>query len=98
MGRVPGVDPPPLDFDEFVAVLRVRIGLADGMKPGELHDFRELMSDYAETIPDQWWERAFERLDNQGHLHPESGMAMGPSPFARLSDEGQTYVESQRDS
>lgn len=96
MKPVSAADPPPLDFEEFVDVLRLRISLADAMKPNDLHDFRKLMSDYAEVTPDGWWKRAFERLDDQGHLDPASGMAGGPSPFARLSDAGQTYVESQQ--
>jgi hypothetical protein len=33
-------------FDDFVDVLRQRLAAADALKPSELHDFHELMSDY----------------------------------------------------
>jgi hypothetical protein len=88
----------PSAFDDFVDRLRKKIGRADAERPSEGHDFRGLMSDEAEGIPEGWWERAFERLQSQGHLDPaSSGMSMGPSPHGRLSDAGHTYLESQPD-
>jgi hypothetical protein len=43
----------PPDFDDLVEVLRVRIGDADAISPGQLHSFRELMADQANVIPDR---------------------------------------------
>ena len=37
---------------EFVDLIRVRLGAADALKPGELHEFKSLFSaDDAERIP-----------------------------------------------
>ena len=85
----------PSAFDDFVDRLRREIGRADDERAGELHPFRELIPD-AETIPESWWDRAFDRLDAQGHLHRASGVS-GGGPHARLSDAGHTYLESQSD-
>ena len=71
-------------FDEFVEVLRARLGDADALKPGELHDVHELMSDYADKVGDNWYEDAFDELEAQGHLDPASGKTMGPRMHARL--------------
>jgi hypothetical protein len=72
-------------FDEFVDELRRRLGAADALKPSELHDFRELMSDYADKVGDNWYSDAFDELEAQGHLDPASGKTMGPTVFGRLS-------------
>ena len=37
-------------FDEFVDVLRERLEAKDALNPSELHDFHELMSDYADKV------------------------------------------------
>jgi hypothetical protein len=50
-------------FDEFVDELRRRLGAADALKPSELHDFHELMSDYAGTVGENWYSDAFDELE-----------------------------------
>jgi hypothetical protein len=69
-------------FDEFVDVLRERLGAKDALVPSELHDVHELMSDYAGRVGDNWYENAFDELEAQGHLDQASGKAMG-QPWAR---------------
>lgn len=87
----------PLDFDEFVDLLRVRLGDADALKLSEAHDFKTLMSDYTEVIPDNWWWDAFDELDAQGHLQPgASGKTFGVgNVHARLSADGRLYLRTQ---
>lgn len=82
-------------FDEFVDVLRKRLAATDALEPSELHDFRELMSDYADKVGDNWYEDAFDELEAQGHLDPASGKAMGPTMSGRLSADGRAYVRWQ---
>lgn len=75
--------------------MRERIGAADAIKPsGELHSFRELMSDYADVTPPQWYWEAFEELEAQGHLHPASTVANGGDANARLSADGRLYLRT----
>jgi hypothetical protein len=85
-------------FDEFVDVLRKRLAAADALKPSELHDVYELMSDYADRVGDNWYENAFDELEALGHLDTASGKAMGPTMSARLSAEGRFYLRSLEDS
>jgi len=85
----------PITFDEYVDVLRERLYDHEATQMGgsELPDFPELMSDYAEVAPPQWPLQAYEELHAQGHLSPEaSGLAMGPTPFGRLSADGRYHV------
>lgn len=82
-------------FVEFVDVLRKRLAAAGALKPSELHDFRELMSDFADKVGDNWYEDAFDELEVQGHLDPASGKTMGPTVFGRLSADGRAYVRWQ---
>jgi len=84
-------------FDEFVDVLRERLAAADALKPGELHDFHELMSDYSDKVSESWYEDAFDELEALGHLDSESGKAMGPTMGGRLSASGGTYVRRQQE-
>src|SRR5512140_3230295 len=87
----------PLSFDEFVDLLRVRLGAADALKPGELHEFKSVFSaEDAEPVPDNWWEDAFDGLEAQGHLDPASGKTFGPAMHARLSADGRLYLKSLR--
>ena len=79
-------------FDEFVDVLRERLGAKDALVPSELHDVHELMSDYAGRVGDNWYENAFDELEAQGHLDQASGKAMGPTMGARLSADGRLYL------
>jgi hypothetical protein len=81
-----------LDFDEFVIVLRQRIGDADAIKSGELHSFKELMADYAEVTPDQWYWDALDELKAWGHLNPASTVLNGGDAAARLSADGRAYL------
>jgi hypothetical protein len=81
-------------FDEFVDVLRERIGAADALNRSALHDVHELMSDYEGRVGENWYEDAFEELKAQGHLDPASGKTMGPLMHARLSADGRLYLRS----
>ena len=83
-------------FDEFVNLLRVRIGAADALEHHELHSFRELMSDYADVTPSKWYRRAFKELDAEGHLSATSRVARGGDAKARLSEDGRLYVRDVR--
>jgi hypothetical protein len=87
------------DFDEFVDLIRARLGAADALKPGDLHDFKGLFKpEEAEAIPDNWWEDAFDELEAQGHLHPASGKAMGiGNVHARLSADGRLHLRRVAD-
>jgi hypothetical protein len=82
-------------FDEFVDELRRRLGAADALKPSELHDSHELMSDYADRVGENWYSDAFDELEAQGHLDPASGKAMGPTMHGRLSADGRAYLRWQ---
>jgi hypothetical protein len=86
-------------FYEFVDVLRARLFAADALKRAELHDFADLMrrEDYADLIPDNWYDDAFDELKTQGHLDPASGKAMGPTMHGRLSADGRAYVRWQQE-
>jgi hypothetical protein len=86
-----------LSFDEFVELLRVRLGDADAIKLSEAHDFKTLMADYAEVTPDNWWWDAFDELNAQGHLDPAaSGKTFGVgNVHARLSADGRLYLRMQ---
>jgi len=85
----------PITFDQYVDVLRERLYDHEATQMGgsELPNFRELMTDYAEVAPPQWLLHAYEELEAQGHLNPQaSGLAMGPTPFGKLSADGRYYV------
>jgi hypothetical protein len=84
----------PLTFDQFLELLRVRIGLADAMNASELHDFKELMKDYAEVTPEGWYWNAFEELEAEGHLNPASSKLMGGGACGRLSADGRLYLQT----
>jgi hypothetical protein len=87
----------PLTFDEFVDLLRVRLGAADALNISEAHDFKTLMEDYAEVTPDNWWWDAFDELEAQGHLDPRaSGKTFGVgNVHARLSADGRLYLRTE---
>lgn len=85
-------DPP--DFDDLVDLLRVRLGDADAISPGELHSFKTLMADQADVIPDHWYHDMFEELEAQGHLDPASGKVSGDA-VGRLSADGRLYLRSE---
>jgi len=42
-------------FDDVVDVLRVRLYDADALDSSKLHDFSELLADYAGRIPERWY-------------------------------------------
>jgi hypothetical protein len=91
--------PDPISFDEFVDLLRERIGMADALEVSELHQFNKLMSEYVDVVPDGWWQDAFDELDTQGHLHSESGGGFGVgAQAARLSADGKLYLRQQAES
>ena len=85
----------PLSFDDLVDLLRVRLGDADALEASAVHSFKELMSDQAETLPDQWYWNAFEELEAQGHLDPASHKVFGLDARGRLSAEGRWYLRSE---
>jgi hypothetical protein len=80
-------------FDEFVDLVRIRLGMKDALDDSALHDFKPLMSDYADVVPENWYADAFEELEAQGHLHPASGQTFGGA-FARLSADGRLFLRS----
>lgn len=83
-------------FDEYLDTLRVRIDMADDLKPGELHHVNKLMSDWADVAPDTWYVNAFEELEAQGHLHHSSAL-VGGDAVVRLSADGRLFVKQQAD-
>jgi hypothetical protein len=82
-------------FDEFVDLIRVRLGMADDVIPSELHSFKMLANEYEAAVGDQWYWRAFEELDAEGHLDPLSRKAFGGDAEARLSAEGRYYLRTK---
>jgi hypothetical protein len=74
-----------------------RIGLADDLNASTIHSFRELMSDYADELPDHFYWRAFEELEAQGHLHPASHKEFGGGACGRLSADGRLYLRASGD-
>ena len=88
----------PIDFDEYVDVLRERIfDYAAVHNDGTIPNFDELMNEYADVAPEAWPVQAYEELLAQGHLNPNvSGMTMGPKAHGLLSADGRYYVREQR--
>jgi len=84
----------PLSFDDFVDLLRERIRDADAIDDSELHSFKTLMADVADTTPVQWYWEAFEELQAQGHLHDASSLGNGGDAIGRLSADGRLYLRS----
>ena len=88
-----------ITFEEFVDLLRERIFYADGLKPSELHSFKELMADYADVTPTVWYYDAFDELDAQGHLDRHvSAKGNAHDAHARLSADGRLYLRMQSES
>jgi hypothetical protein len=84
-------------FDEFVALLRQRLGDADAVLPFEAHSFRQLMGDVSPAIPKTWYHDAFTALERQGHLNRRnSWLGGGGDAFAQLSPEGRLYWHTNR--
>lgn len=88
----------PIDFDEYVDVLRQRIFDYEALhNDGSLPNFAELMDDYAGVAPGAWPVQAYEELLAQGHLNDKvSGMTSGPNVFGLLSANGRLHVREQR--
>lgn len=84
-----------LSFDEVVDLIRLRMFDADAIDSSKMHDFKELVRDYADVIPEGWYQDAFDELQAQGHLHDQSGATFG-GPFGRLSADGRLYVRAER--
>jgi hypothetical protein len=85
----------PLDFDEFVDVLRQRIGAYEVLHDDDptIPSFKDLMSDYADVTPEVWYWHAFEELEAQGHLSANvSFKANGGDANALLSADGRLYL------
>jgi hypothetical protein len=83
-------------FDEFVGLLRQRLGDADALLPSEAHSFKQLMEDVSPVIPQTWYREAFKKLDRQGHLDRNSSLREGGDAFARLSPGGRLYWHTNR--
>jgi hypothetical protein len=90
------VDSPP--YEEFVALLRVRLGIADDLT-SDFHSFKTLMKDEAEKglVPDHWYHRAFDDLEADWHLDPVSRKTNTFDAWGRLSPEGRAYLKWQTD-
>jgi hypothetical protein len=91
----------PIDFDEYVDVLRQRLFDYEAVHDmSDMPHFDELMADYDGVAPDAWPAQAYEELEAQGHLNPTSGRAFGPKSggtvFGVLSADGRYYVREQR--
>jgi hypothetical protein len=67
-------------LDELVEILVVRLRDADAVASSELHSFKELMLDYADLIPDNWYWETFEELNEQGLLHDASTIGNQGTP------------------
>jgi hypothetical protein len=90
----------PLDFEEFVDLLRRRIRAAEAVGDGQRPSFTTLMEDYAEVTPANWYHEAFDELEAQGHLDLRaSGKTFGNPPdcFATLSADGRYYLRHEDD-
>jgi hypothetical protein len=93
MGEV-AVDLP--SFNELLDLLRIRLRDADALNVSQLHSFRELMRDEAESdlIADGWHWEAFEELELLGHLDPASHRALGGDAYGRLSADGREHLRT----
>lgn len=82
------------DFDEFVDLLRQRLFDFEAVNDGGLiPNFKELMKDRADLIPEGWYFQGYDELEAQGHLDPNmSGKSMGGDANALLSAEGRHYI------
>jgi hypothetical protein len=83
-------------FNELLDLLRVRLRDADALNVSQLHSFRELMRDEAESdlIADGWHWEAFEELELLGHLDPASHRALGGDAYGRLSADGREHLRT----
>ncbi len=93
MGEV-AVDLP--SSNELLDLLRIRLRDADALNVSQLHSFRELMRDEAESdlIADGWHWEAFEELELLGHLDPASHRALGGDAYGRLSADGREHLRT----
>lgn len=89
--------PEPLRFDDFIDLLRVRIGIADVVESSEIHSFKKLMADHAEAVPEGWYLGAYDELAARGHLAPVSHRANLGDASGRLSADGRWYLQSDSD-
>jgi len=83
-------------FNELLDLLRIRLRDADALNVSQLHIFRELMRDEAESdlIADGWHWEAFEELELLGHLDPASHRALGGDAYGRLSADGREHLRT----
>jgi hypothetical protein len=88
--------PDPLPFDESVDLLRARIRDADALNSSAVHSFKELMSDYADRLPDNWYDEALDELLALGHVDEKASFKVfGGDAGGRLSADGRAYLRSQ---
>jgi len=83
-------------FDEFVDLMRQRIGAADAVLPSELHSFKQLTEDVSWAVPEVWYRYAYNELEAQGHLDRNSSLGVDGDAFAQLSAEGTLYWHTNR--
>jgi hypothetical protein len=83
-------------YDEFVFLLRQRLGDADAVLPSELHSFKDLMDDLSPAIPETWYWDAYNELNAQGHLSRNSSLENGGDAFGQLSADGTLYSHTNR--
>jgi len=83
-------------FNELLDLLRIRLRDADALNVSQLHSFRELMRDEAESdlIADGWHWEAFEELELLEHLDPASHRALGGDAYGRLSADGREHLRT----
>jgi len=90
--------PNPLLFDESIDILRERVRAAEVLDDSAIPSFKELMSDYADRLPDNWYWEALEELQALGHVNENvSHKENGGNACARLSADGRAYLRSQAD-
>lgn len=89
--------PDPMPFDESVDILRDRIRTAEALDDSAIPQFKELMSDYTDRLPDGWYWEAYEELEALGHLGNVSSKLNGGDAMARLSADGRAYLRAVAD-
>ena len=88
MSEPEGVE--PIEWDEVVDLLPIRIAHADALFPDRPHNFRgDSMAEYSATIPPGWWWNAYDELRLLGHLDEQPSARLdGGDACGRLSAEG----------
>ena len=83
-----------LGFDDFVDLIRDRMGAADAHHPDRVHSFGHDLVPDVQNVPESWLADALDSLRAQGHV---VRAASGPDPAARLSAAGRRYWRWSQD-